>query len=105
MRVMNATTTALAPSVELNSIPETVNNSILETLRQYGRRLNAYGSFLNRMMAKAENGAITAADREAIERRARKQQHSTDRIEDLVAAHPTEAWAKAYREAGASQVA
>jgi hypothetical protein len=45
-------------------------------------------------------------DREAIQRRSRKEQHRQEVIEGLIAAHPTEACAKAYREAtDAPQVA
>jgi hypothetical protein len=80
-------------------------DSILETLQQHLRWENAYGSFIKRMLAKAEKGAITAADREAIERRARKQQHRQEGIEGLASAYPDAAWAKAYRAEEAPRVA
>jgi hypothetical protein len=65
-------------------------DSILETLRQHLRWSNAYGSFIKRMMAKAEKGALTAADWEGFQRRARKQQHRHEGLEYLAATHPDE---------------
>jgi hypothetical protein len=86
-------------------------DSIGTTLEHYLRTKILYVTFLKRMIAKGKKGEIRGADREAMQRRARKEQRRQE-IEYLIAAHPNEMWAKAYVSAmkadaapGTSQVA
>jgi hypothetical protein len=59
-------------------------DSILETLEQHLRWGYAYRSFLKRLRAKAQKGAITAADLEAYQRRSRLQEQRQEVFESQI---------------------